>query len=75
MTIEKVINQLAEEGLDQEVVFAYWDKETIECDADTTLTDEEWSELVEHSSYKMDWSAISDNLVDKIEEMREVNSD
>ena len=70
MTPIDAIDQLTEEGLKQELIVAWWNKETVEFNADTTLTDEEWLNLVEHADSKLDWSSINDMFMDKIEEMR-----
>jgi hypothetical protein len=76
MTINDAIDQLTESALghndrlNQELIVAWWDKQTVEFNADTTLTDEEWLNLIEHADYKMDWSSVNDTFMDIIEEMR-----
>ena len=58
------------QGLKQELIVAWWNKETVEFNADTTLTDEEWLDLIEYVDYKLDWSSINDIFMDIIEDMR-----
>ena len=70
MTPIDAIDQLTEEGLKQELIVAWWNKETVEFNADTTLTDEEWLDLIEYVDYKLDWSSINDIFMDIIEDMR-----
>ena len=70
MTPIDAIDQLTEEGLKQELIVAWWNKETVEFNADTTLTDEEWLNLIEHADYKMSWSSVNDTFMDIIEDMR-----
>ena len=56
MLVEQLIRQLEQYPRSAELYVEYWDKETVEAMEDTTLTDEEWGEVVdqmeeEESSY------------------------
>ena len=46
MLVEQLIRQLEEYPPFTEIYVEYWDKETVEIMEDTTLTDDEWGEVV-----------------------------
>ena len=46
MLVEQLIRQLKEYPKDAELYVEYWDKETVEIMEDSTLTDDEWAEVV-----------------------------
>ena len=71
MQTKEAIEIMQEEPPEKSLIVAYWNKETVEYNADTTLTDEEWLELVEYTDYKMRWEPVNELFLDKIEEMRE----
>jgi len=70
MQAKEAIEILEEEPSENSLIVAYWNKETVEYNADTTLTDEEWLELVEYTDYKMSWTPVNKFFLDKIEKMR-----
>ena len=46
MVVEQLIRQLEEYPPFTEIYVEYWDKETVEIMEDTTLTDDEWGNVV-----------------------------
>ena len=46
MLVEQLIKQLEEYPPFTEIYVEYWDKETVEIMEDTTLTDDEWGNVV-----------------------------
>ena len=46
MLVEQLIRQLEEYPPFTEIYVEYWDKETVEAMEDTTLTDDEWGDVV-----------------------------
>ena len=46
MLVEQLIRQLEEYPPFTEIYVEYWDKETVEIMEDTTLTDDEWGDVV-----------------------------
>jgi len=46
MLVEQLIRQLEVYPKDAELYVEYWDKEWVEIMEDTTLTDDEWAEVV-----------------------------
>ena len=46
MLVEQLIRQLEEYPPFAEIYVEYWDKETVEIMEDTTLTDDEWGNVV-----------------------------
>ena len=46
MLVEQLIRQLKEYHSSAEIYVEYWDKETVEAMEDTTLTDDEWGNVV-----------------------------
>jgi len=46
MVVEQLIRQLEEYPPFTEIYVEYWDKETVEIMEDTTLTDDEWGDVV-----------------------------
>lgn len=73
MEVKDAIEILEEEPLNSEIILAYWNKETVEHNLDTTLTDEEWSDLCEHGNYNLDWGSVNDALGNDLEEIRHAN--
>ena len=70
MQTQEAIEIIQEEPPEDSLIMAYWTKETVEYNADITLTDNEWLELVEYTDYKMSWTTVNELFNDKIEEMR-----
>ena len=46
MLVEQLIRQLEQYPKHAELYVEYWDKETVEAMEDTTLTDDEWADVV-----------------------------
>jgi hypothetical protein len=70
MQTQEAIEIIQEEPPEDSLIMAYWTKETVEYNADITLTDNEWLELVEYTDYKMSWTTVNELFNGKIEEMR-----
>jgi hypothetical protein len=47
MKVSKLIEQLKQYESDDELIVAYWDKETVEWYSDVEITKDEWSCVVE----------------------------
>ena len=73
MNAKEAIEILDEEPSTKEIIIAYWTRNRVEYNLDTQLTDKEWEELVEYTTYKMDWSSISDMFDERIREIRSRN--
>ena len=54
MLVENFIRQLERYPRNEELYVEYWDKETAEANAEVTLTDEEWEDVV----YRMEESEL-----------------
>jgi hypothetical protein len=70
MTTNEAIKILEEEPSENSLIVAYWSKETVEYNADTILTDEEWLDLVEYTDYKMSWTPVNEFFDDQIKKIR-----
>jgi hypothetical protein len=69
--IIKVMNDLIDEGRENDnLIIAWWDKETIEYYEDTQITKGEWLELCEYGQINMDWSRDAETIGYRLKEMR-----
>lgn len=66
MLVKDLLAQLEQYKPDDELIVAYWDKETIEGYDDFTLTDDQWSEVVsEYENGEFYWqSSAAEDFVD-----------
>jgi hypothetical protein len=75
MLVEQLIRQLQMYPPREEIYVEYWDKETAEANAEVTLTDEEWEDVV----YTMeDWEPyystsyyVSEKVLETVEKRKE----
>ena len=75
MIVEQLIRQLERYPRDEELYVEYWDKETAEANAEVTLTDEEWEDVVyrmeENELYHGTSSYLSDYCQTAVENRKE----
>lgn len=78
MKVKELIEQLKAYDGEQELLVAYWDKETVEGygsgwtkETDLSLTDEQWSELVRrYGDGEWSWqSSAADDFLDLAKEV------
>ena len=75
MLVENLIRQLQMYPPREEIYIEYWDKETAEANAEVTMTDEEWEDVVyrmeESELYYGTSSYLSDYCVEAVENREE----
>ena len=75
MLVEQLIRQLERYPRDEEIYVEYWDKWTAEANAEVTLTDEEWGDVVyrmeENELYHGTSSYLSDYCQEAVENRKE----
>jgi hypothetical protein len=62
MLVKEAIEILEEEPLEDNIIIAHWNKESIEHALDTTLSNDEWSHLCFEGSNSQEWSFIIEGL-------------
>ena len=72
MLVEQLIRQLEEYPPFAELYVEYWDKETVEIMEDTTLTDDEWEDVVYQMEEEESSFATSTQFGVTIEKLRMV---
>ena len=75
MLVEQLIRRLERYPRDEEIYVEYWDKWTAEANAEVTLTDEEWEDVVyrmeENELYNGTSSYLSDYCQEAVENRKE----
>jgi hypothetical protein len=72
MKVKDLIDRLNENHKpDEQIIVAYWDKETVESYAEVTLTDDQWTDIVaENEAHEpIGFERVSDNLQESASEV------
>ena len=75
MLVEQLIRQLQMYPPREEIYVEYWDKETAEANAEVSMTDEEWEDVVcrmeDAEMYYGSGSYLSDYCLEAVEKRKE----
>jgi hypothetical protein len=72
METEKVIKHLSELPIESQVIIQWFEKQHVEANAKTSLSESEWQEIVAQANVKLEhlWSAINQEILEIVKEVQ-----
>lgn len=72
MLTEKVIKHLSELPIESEIIIQWFEKEHVEANAKTSLTDKQWEKIVAIADQRLEalWADISSEIVEIVEQVK-----